>query len=70
VAQVEFQPGKRYRIVTTGEERVGVYGGEAGLVWPQSDPPWIDTPLTFASPETGVPFLVEWDEIESVVGTD
>jgi hypothetical protein len=49
---------------------VGIYGGVAGLEWPQSEPPWIDTPLTFASPETGLPFLVEWDKIESIVGTD
>jgi hypothetical protein len=70
VADVELQPGKRYRIVTTGGERVGIYGGVAGLEWPQSEPPWIDTPLTFASPETGLPFLVEWDKIESIVATD
>lgn len=68
--KVDLHIGKRYRIVTNAEERVGVYGGRAGLGWPQSNPRWIDTPLTFSSPETGVPFLVAWRDIESLVGTD
>lgn len=70
MAEGELHLGKRYRIVTTDGERVDIYGGVAGMEWPHAEPPWIDTPLTFASPETGVPFRVEWDEIESIVGTD